>query len=59
MHHLKPAKMGLLGIGAAQFLYLFAISKINGGGAILFHGGVVMDLIYCHLRHDFTVRAVF
>jgi drug/metabolite transporter (DMT)-like permease len=29
--------LGILGIGAAQFLYLFAISKINVAAAILLH----------------------
>jgi drug/metabolite transporter (DMT)-like permease len=29
--------LGVLGIGAAQFLYLFAISKINVAAAILLH----------------------
>lgn len=40
---IKPADLpyflalGVLGIGAAQFLYLFAISKINVAAAILLH----------------------
>ena len=29
--------LGVLGIGAAQFMYLFAISKINVAAAILLH----------------------
>jgi drug/metabolite transporter (DMT)-like permease len=42
--------LGVLGIGAAQFLYLFAISKINVAAAILLHyTGPVFVALYVGL----------
>jgi len=42
--------LGVLGIGAAQFLYLFAISKINVAAAILLHyTGPVFVALYVTL----------
>jgi drug/metabolite transporter (DMT)-like permease len=42
--------LGVLGIGAAQFLYLFAISKINVAAAILLHyTGPVFVALYATL----------
>jgi drug/metabolite transporter (DMT)-like permease len=46
--------LGVLGIGAAQFLYLFAISKINVAAAILLHytGPVFVALYVAVVRRQ-------
>jgi len=54
--------LGVLGIGAAQFLYLFAISKINVAAAILLHyTGPVFVALYAVLvqRQKIGIVSIF
>lgn len=50
--------LGILGIGAAQFFYLFAISKIKVAAAILLHytGPVFVALYAAAFRHQKLTR---
>jgi len=57
--------LGVLGIGAAQFLYLFAISKINVAAAILLHytGPVFVALYVVFVQRqkigNISIAAIF